>query len=193
MTPQVCEHMEAHSVCIHYMTVQHINPSVCPSVRPPTVYPSIPPSIYLSNMHLFILTSALFHLSVDHVTPQPGESLLEAFECWQEAADKKACCDYSLHVDIPQWNEAVKDELELLVHEKGTSLFHPAQFLFQTCVHPNVGTVSEEQWGQIQKQFGPQLNPLIWNSGWKSVVLITMLPWWCCRHFTCNLLTMGLK
>lgn len=56
------------------------------------------------------------------MTPQPGDSLLMAFEHWQEAADKKACCDYSLHVDIPQWDETVKYELELLVQEKGGSI-----------------------------------------------------------------------
>lgn len=80
------------------------------------------------------------------MTPEPGDSLLEAFECWQEAADKKACCDYSLHVDIPQWNENVKDELEVLVHEKGTasliSRHHISEprampvVLFQCHVHP---------------------------------------------------------
>ncbi len=68
------------------------------------------------------------------MTPQPGDSLLEAFEHWQEAADKKACCDYSLHVDIPQWNEAVKDELELLVHEKGTTAAGCSK-VFQSCGH----------------------------------------------------------
>lgn len=79
-----------------------------------------------------LLTFDLSYFSVDHVSPQPGDSLLEAFERWQEAADKKACCDYSLHVDIPQWNESVKDELELLVQEKGTFSYST---ILQSCGH----------------------------------------------------------
>lgn len=77
------------------------------------------------------------------MTPQPGDSLLEAFERWQGAADKKACCDYSLHVDIPLWDEAVKDELEVLVQDKGMFVFgcNSSEHLLQALI---VGHICEE-------------------------------------------------
>ncbi|XP_063055024.1 dihydropyrimidinase [Engraulis encrasicolus] len=60
---------------------------------------------------------------LDFVIPQKGASLLEAYEKWRATADAKVCCDYSLHVAVTWWAEAVKKEMETLVREKGINSF----------------------------------------------------------------------
>lgn len=51
---------------------------------------------------------------VDFATQNKGESLAYALEHWHRKADGKASCDYTFHLAVSDWNEAVKEELKVV-------------------------------------------------------------------------------
>lgn len=60
---------------------------------------------------------------MDFAIPRKGTSLIEAFNTWKSWADPKVCCDYALHVAVTWWSDKVKEEVEILVRDKGVNSF----------------------------------------------------------------------
>ncbi|WP_404376105.1 dihydropyrimidinase [Vreelandella aquamarina] len=59
---------------------------------------------------------------IDFVIPQPGQRLLDAYNQWQEWAEKSAA-DYTFHVAITWWDDSVHEDMETLVREHGVNSF----------------------------------------------------------------------
>jgi len=59
---------------------------------------------------------------IDFVTPESGQSLLDALNERKKVA-KKSLCDYGLHMSITVWNESTPEEMRTCVEWEGTPSF----------------------------------------------------------------------
>lgn len=59
---------------------------------------------------------------IDFVIPNPQQSLMEAYQQWRGWAET-AACDYSFHVAITWWSDAVHRDMGTLVREEGINSF----------------------------------------------------------------------
>ena len=59
---------------------------------------------------------------IDFAIPNPGQSLLEAYDTWRGWAEKSAG-DYSFHVAVTWWDESVHREMGVLAKERGVNSF----------------------------------------------------------------------
>ena len=60
---------------------------------------------------------------VDLVVPARGESILQAYQAWREAALENSCCDFALAVAVPQVDEQTTADMEQLTKEMGVNSF----------------------------------------------------------------------
>ncbi|WP_439135474.1 dihydropyrimidinase [Pseudomaricurvus sp.] len=59
---------------------------------------------------------------IDFVIPNPQQDLLEAYELWQQKAEKSVA-DYSFHVAVTWWDESVREAMGVLANEHGVNSF----------------------------------------------------------------------
>ncbi len=59
---------------------------------------------------------------IDFAIPNPGQSLVEAYQQWREWA-QKAAADYSFHVAVTWWDESVHEDMGTLCRDHGVNSF----------------------------------------------------------------------
>lgn len=60
---------------------------------------------------------------IDFANQSKGESLYTALNTWKEKAGNKACCDYSFHISITDFNEKTRVEIKDLIQKDGITSF----------------------------------------------------------------------
>ena len=60
---------------------------------------------------------------VDLVIPKKGESLVETFKEWKKVGERNSLCDFGLTVALPEVNEGIKKEMEILARDFGVNSF----------------------------------------------------------------------
>jgi dihydropyrimidinase len=60
---------------------------------------------------------------IDFATPEPGQSLLAAFETWRGKAEGKAVVDYGLHMAVRGLGETTLAEMARLTRDEGVTSF----------------------------------------------------------------------
>jgi dihydropyrimidinase len=53
---------------------------------------------------------------IDFITPEPGQSLIEATEIRKKAA-KKSLCNVAMHMSVTQWNDNIPEQLKICKHK----------------------------------------------------------------------------
>ncbi|MCR1955168.1 dihydropyrimidinase [Clostridioides mangenotii] len=59
---------------------------------------------------------------LDFATQSKGESLTDGLKVWHMKADNKSYSDYGFHMAITDWNNSVRDEMDVMINE-GVSSF----------------------------------------------------------------------
>src|SRR6202040_3465782 len=59
---------------------------------------------------------------VDHCIPNPGQSMLAAYQDWRRKSEK-AAADYGFHMAVTSWSKQVFDEMEIVVKTYGINTF----------------------------------------------------------------------
>ncbi len=61
-------------------------------------------------------------LVVDFCIPDPGQSMLAAYQDWRRKSEK-AACDYGFHMAVTSWSKQVFDEMAIVVKTYGINTF----------------------------------------------------------------------